>query len=81
MNSTNKETLKEFGKAALLIILGLVVIITSAGVWNGVASHTIDSFYGWVAGLNLVAEGFGIWSLYKWLFKKKVEDKEKKDGN
>lgn len=81
MNSTNKETLKEFGKAALLIILGIVVIITSAGVWNGVASHAIDSFYAWAAGLNLVAEGFGVWSLYKWLFKKKAEDKEKKDGN
>ena len=36
MTYQNKETLVQFGRVALLIILCIVAIITSAGVWNGV---------------------------------------------
>lgn len=83
MNESNKKTLIEFSKVAVLFILGIIAIITSAGVWNGVANDAIGSFYGWVAGLNLIAEGFGVWSLWKFFFKKKepvkpVEEPAKK---
>ena len=78
MTESNKETLVHFGKVVALFLLGMIAIITSAGVWNGVHAGAIGSFYGWVAGLNLVAEGFGIWSLWKFFFKKeesvKVEE-------
>lgn len=70
MTESNKATLIQFGKVAALFLLGIIAIITSAGVWNGVHAGVIGSFYGWVAGLNLIAEGFGIWSLWKFLFKK-----------
>lgn len=79
MTESNKETLKQFGKVVLLFLLGMIAIITSAGVWNGVHAGAIGSFYGWVAGLNLVAEGFGIWSLYKFLFKKPVVEEKKEE--
>lgn len=75
MTESNKETLVHFGKVVILFLLGMIAIITSAGVWNGVHAGAIGSFYGWVAGLNLIAEGFGIWSLCKFLFKKKEEEK------
>ena len=82
MNESNKKTLVEFGKVLALFILGMIAIITSAGVWNGVHAGAIGSFYGWVAGLNLIAEGFGVWSLWKFFFKKqepvKVEEPVKK---
>jgi hypothetical protein len=82
MNESNKKTLVEFGKVFALFILGMIAIITSAGVWNGVHAGAIGSFYGWVAGLNLIAEGFGVWSLWKFFFKKqepvKVEEPVKK---
>lgn len=81
MTQSNKETLVHFGKVVALFLLGMIAIITSAGVWNGVHAGAIGSFYGWVAGLNLIAEGFGIWSLWKFLFKKvepvKVEEETK----
>lgn len=70
MTESNKATLIQFGKVAALVLLGIIAIITSAGVWNGVHAGAIGSFYGWIAGLNLIAEGFGIWSLWKFLFKK-----------
>jgi hypothetical protein len=81
MTQSNKETLVHFGKVVALFLLGMIAIITSAGVWNGVHAGAIGSFYGWVAGLNLIVEGFGIWSLWKFLFKKaepvKVEEEPK----
>lgn len=70
MTESNKATLIQFGKVAALGLLGIIAIITSAGIWNGVHGGVIGSFYGWIAGLNLIAEGFGIWSLWKFLFKK-----------
>ena len=79
MTESNKETLKTFGKVVLLFLLGMITIITSAGVWNGVHAGAIGSFYGWVAGLNFIAEGFGVWSLYRFLFKKPVVVEEKKE--
>lgn len=76
MTENNKETLIQFGKVVALGLVGIIAIITAAGVWNGVADDAIGSFYGWVAGLNLIAEGFGVWSLYKKLFPKKVDNKQ-----
>lgn len=68
---TNKETMTEFGKVVALFLIGFMVIITSSGVWNGVAAGAVDSFYGWVAGINFIIEGFGVYSLYKKWFPKK----------
>lgn len=76
MTENNKETFRQFGKVVLLGLVGFIAIIAAAGVWNGVANGAIGSFYGWVAGLNLIAEGFGVWSLYKKLFPKKVDNKQ-----
>ena len=76
MTERNKETFVNFGKAVLLGLIGFVAIITAAGVWNGVANDAIGSFYGWVASLNLIAEGFGVYSLYKKLFPKKEKVSE-----
>lgn len=70
MTQSNKETLIHFGKIIALYLLGMIAIITSAGVWNGVHAGNIGSFYGWIAGLNLIVEGFGIWGFWKFLFKK-----------
>lgn len=70
MTDSNKETMVKFGKVALVGLLGMIAIITSAGVWNGVHEGAIGSFYGWVAGINLIAEGFGIYKLAKYFFKK-----------
>lgn len=76
----NKETLKRFGKVVLLVLVGFIALITSCGVWNGVAEGAIGSFYGWVAGINLVSEGVGTYFLYKKLFprKEKKEEEDKK---
>lgn len=68
MTDSNKETLVQFGKGLSIFLLSMMAIITSAGVWNGVAKDAIDSFYGWVAGLNFIAEGLGIYKLVKYLF-------------
>ena len=75
MTEPNKKRLTDFGKVLLLVVIGFVALIAANGVWNGVAANAVDSFYGWVAGLNIIAEGFGIWFLYKKLFPKT----EKKD--
>ena len=71
MTEANKETLITFGKVASLMLLAIVAIISAAGVWNAAALKAIGSFYGWVAGVNICAEGFGIYKLYKYLFSKK----------
>lgn len=76
MSEENKKTMIQFGKIGLLGLIGFIAIITSAGVWNGVANDAIGSFYGWVAFVNLVAEGFGVWSLHKKLFPKEVKKEE-----
>lgn len=81
MTDSNKENLIQFAKVAAIGILGFAGIIVSAGVWNAVALGAIGSFYGWVAGLNLLTSGFGVYSLYKKLFPKtdKKEDKEESE--
>lgn len=71
MTNSNKETLVQFGKVASIFLLSMMAIITSAGVWNGANAGAVDHFYGWVAGLNLLAEGFGIYKLARHFFSKK----------
>lgn len=78
MTESNKETLIQFGKVVALGLVGIIAIITAAGVWNGVADDAIGSFYGWVAAINLVVEGFGVYALYKKLFPKPVKKEESK---
>ena len=80
MTESNKQTLIHFGKAALLVILAIIVIMVSAAVWNGVSNDAIDPFLGWVAGINFIVEGLGIWSLARKFFHKPVKKDEKKDS-
>lgn len=77
MTESNKKTLEDFGKVAALGLLGFGAIIASAGVWNAVALGAIGSFYGWVAGVNLVTAGFGVYSLYTKFFPKPVKKENK----
>lgn len=81
MTDKNKESLIQFAKVAGFGIACFAALIASAGVWNAVALGAIDAFYGWVAGANLIVEGFGFYSLYKKLFVKPVkkEEEEKKE--
>lgn len=73
MTDSNKENLIQFGKVAGFGLACFAALITAAGVWNAVAVGAIGAFYGWVAGANLIVEGFGFYSLYKKLFGKKTE--------
>ena len=76
MTDSNKENLIHWGKGVLVGLVAFIAIIAAAGVWNGTSSGNVDAFYGWVAAFNLIIEGVGVWSLYKKLFPKKVDDKQ-----
>ena len=80
MTESNKQTLIRFAKVAAVGLLGIIAIMVSAAVWNGVAGGNIDPFLGWVAGINFIAEGFGVWSLAKKFFPKQEKKDEKKDS-
>ena len=71
MTESNKQNLKYFCKVLFAMLSVLFLIITSSGVWNGVALGAIDSFYGWIAGANLVITGYAFYKLFKpWLDQK-----------
>ena len=76
MAKFDNETLVQFGKAVGFGLACFAAIITTVGVWNAIAVGAIEGFYGWVAGANLVVEGFGFYSLYRKLFPKKVKKTE-----
>lgn len=69
----NKETLIKFAKVAGFGLACFAALITIAGIWNAVALGAIGSFYGWVGTANLVVEGFGLYALYKKLFKNETK--------
>ena len=76
------KDLINFLKAASVFVLGFMAIISAAGVWNGVASGAISSFYGWVAFFNLAFEGWAIY-LYQDLvdaFGVKARAKEREEA-
>ena len=64
----NKKTLDTFWRVLVLFILGMFAIVTSAGALN--YAVTAGAFYAIAGVLNLGISGFGIYSLYKLLFKK-----------
>ena len=68
---SNKETLKEFGKDVIILLLGMIAIISGACVWNAAAAGTIGTFYVVVFIINFIAEGVGIFFLCRKLFKRK----------
>lgn len=68
---SNKETLKEFGKAVIILLLAIIAIISGAGVWNAAAAGAIGTFYVVVSIINFIAEGVGIFFLGRKLFKRK----------
>lgn len=79
MTKDNRNTLKEFGKVVLLTVLGFIAIISAVGTWNAAALGAIGSFYGWVAGMNFIVEGFGIYKLWTKLFPKPNSDEDHKE--
>lgn len=70
MNELSKNNLIWFGKVLAFALSVFFAIITFAGILNGVVSGRIDSFYGYVAALNIGVEGYLFYNLYKKLFKK-----------
>ena len=76
MTDLNKKNLKNFGKVLAVALPGFIALIAFMGILNGVVVNKLDSFYGWVGGINFVIEIFLLYRLYKSLFKK--EDKEVK---
>ena len=70
------DDVKKWLKVVLLGLLIMITIITCSGVWNGVyltkdLAENVGSFYGWVAGLDFIASGVGLYFLgKKWVFKK-----------
>lgn len=54
MTDKNKEELLHFTKVVVAMVAIMCLVITSCGVWNGVYLGEIDSFYGWVAVVNLL---------------------------
>ena len=70
MNESNKGNMRRGGKVLLLFIFALIAIMSFAGVLNAVTANVLESFIGWVAGVNFIAEGVLIYLLGKNLFKK-----------
>lgn len=71
MTEENKRIFKQFVKGVFAMMSVLFLIITSSGVWNGVSLGTIEPFYGWVAGANLVVTGCAFYRFFKpWLSQK-----------
>ena len=73
MTDQNKENLVQFGKVVSFGLPAFVAVIAFAGILNGVVANGLDSFYGWIGGLNFCVEVFLLYAWYKKLFKK--EDK------
>lgn len=65
MDDMNKRNMRDGGKAFLIIFFTLIAIIAFAGNLNAVTVNGLDSFYGWGAGINFIAELFLIFSLRK----------------
>lgn len=70
MNELSKNNLIWFGKVLAFVLPVFFAIITFAGILNGIVSGGVDSFYGYVAALNIGVEGYLFYNLYKKLFKK-----------
>ena len=70
MNEMNKSHMKSGAKAFLMFFISLIAIIAFAGNLNAVSANGLESFYGWGAGVNFLAEIYLIWNLYKRLYKK-----------
>lgn len=71
MTDSNKRNIKEFAKVLALFILGFLAIITNVEIWNCASNGATDGFHVWVSILNFIFEGFAIFEVWKWLFKKK----------
>lgn len=70
MTELSKNNLIWFGKVLAFALPVFIAIITFAGILNGIVSGGIDSFYGYVAALNIWVEAFFFYKLFKKLFKK-----------
>ena len=67
---TMSDSTLTFLKGAAVLFLAFIAIIASVGVFNAVSLAAIPKFYGWIAGLNLIAEGFGLYKLSRKFFPK-----------
>lgn len=67
MNSSNKESLLQFGKVAAMAVAGLIVIASNAAVWNACAAGVESGFIAGVAVVNFLLEGVGLFFIgRKW---------------
>ena len=69
MTELTKNNLIWFGKVLSFALPVFIAIITFMGILNGI-TYGLDSFYGYVAALNIGVEGYFFYKLFKKLFKK-----------
>ena len=70
MNDFNKGNMKWGAKVLLIFVFALIAIMSFAGILNAVTANSLESFIGWVATGNFVAEVILIYLFGKNLFKK-----------
>ena len=70
MTDLNKRRAIDFAKVLGVAFPACVALIAFSGILNAVVANGLESFYGWLAGLNLAFQGYPIYLLYKKLFKK-----------
>lgn len=78
MTDLNKKSLLTFAKVIGIGVPAFIALITFSGVLNAVVANGISSFYGWAAGINLIIQGFGVYSLYKKFFPRVVKESNNK---
>jgi len=81
MNERNKNSLVQFLKVLSVFLLGFVALITNVEIFNMAHGGHTDGFHGWVAFINLISEGFGLYYYQKainafGMGKAKEEDKK-----
>ena len=75
MNDFNKGNMRWGLKALLTFVFAIIAIMSFAGVLNAVTANSLESFIGWVAAGNFVAEGILIY-LFAKNFPNKYEEKK-----
>lgn len=69
MEDWEKKEYSSWGKSLIFGLLCFIACIALAGTLNAVVDG-LESFYGWIAGVNFLAEGYLLFNLYKKFFKK-----------
>lgn len=70
MNTSNKESLLQFGKVVAMTVAGLIVIASNTAVWNACAAGVESGFIAGVAVVNFLLEGAGVFFVGRKWFRK-----------